>query len=280
MVGVKKLMRQVWYPAAHKFENSWSHGLETGVNNKATIYPIIMHDEANSAKNLYTNPEHASFSTLGKPNCYPESRVNDIFCDITYSLTKGALETDKLHAVRCAYMVIATAFKESLTVIDELSSTETQDVLELQSETTDRQCYPLYNGVDMPVRYTGAGDLNANVPGLTTDQKIEGVTFSTNDYYNALHYMTISGKLKKMQYGLKWFTLTRQHPTKRIRIHMKSSAKKINPYTFLGVMTYVPEVDTNYQIPTSGETTNINHVDVMARVRYNEWNQNFNMEKN
>ena len=152
MVGVKKLMRQVWYPLAHKFENSWSHGLETGANNGATIYPIIMHDEAVSPTSENTHPENPSFSTSAKPNCYPESKVNKIFAEFTFAMTKAALETDKIHAVKCAYMVIANSFKEDLNVIDELSSTETQDVLELQSEATDRQCYPLFNGVDMPVR--------------------------------------------------------------------------------------------------------------------------------
>ena len=59
------------------------------------------------------------------------------------------------------------SFLEDYIAIDELSSLETQDVLEMQSEATDRQGYPLYNAVDMVAKYTGSSTLATNVPGLT-----------------------------------------------------------------------------------------------------------------
>ena len=59
---------------------------------------------------------------------------------------------------------------------------------------------------DLPEPFTNAGDVGTLVPGLTADDSIEGVTFSNTAYYDALHYQTIEGKLKKVQSGLKRLT--------------------------------------------------------------------------
>jgi hypothetical protein len=279
-MAVKRLAKTTQYPQPHNDTFSWAHGLETATNDRATILPIIMYDEGLGAPSgRQTHPEHSSFSEVSYPNCFVDSRINRAYVELRFTLTKGALETDKIHALNIAFMPIFTAFKEDYTAIDEKSQWEVQDILELQTEDTDRQGYPLYNGVDMTEKYSGSCDLDAAVPGLTTDQGLEGVTFDVTQYYDALQFTTIAGKLKGAQGGLKWITLTRQKPTVKIRIRMRSAVKRMNPYSFFGVMTYVPQVDTDYQIPASGDVTNISHVYVDAKFRYNEWNENFSHNK-
>ncbi len=277
---VSVLRKITMYPRPHDLFHTWFMGLETGVANQETIYPIVMNDEGLGAPDSYTaNPENAAFVVSGGPNCFVESRVNNIVCEIIISLTKAAIETDKLPAVRMSYMPIFTAFLENLVAIDELSSLEVQDVLELTSESTDRQAYPLYNDIKMVERGSGTATLDAAMPGLTASQVLEGVAFSSAIYYDAIHYYTIAGKLKKSQGGLRWFTLTQQNPVKRIRIRFSSKAKRMNPYTFFGVLLNLPKAGDGNQLPIATDTTNVQQISVMMRCRYNEWNENFDFSK-
>ncbi len=277
---MKKQMKTTWYAQPHTSQKSWSHGMETAALNQATIFPIVHHDEGlGNPSALATHPENAAFVVQDNTNCFPDSRVDNVFCQFTFALTKGALETDKVTGIKCAFMPIHTAFKEDLIAIDELTSIETQDVLELTSESTDRQAHPLYNDVKMVERYSNSALMATSMPGLTTTQVLEGVTFGHTGYYNSLHYLTIAGKMKTLQSGLKWFTLTRQHPIKVINIKFNSKSKYMNPYTFFGVLCYVPAIDSTVQIPNAAEVTNIPHVSVNVVTRYNEWNQNFDFRK-
>lgn len=280
MAGQTKLVKTKIYPRPHQVNLAYAHGLETGVNNEATIIPIARYDEGLGSPSSYSaNPQNASFAKYDGSNCYPESKVDSINVELNFALTKGALETDKLPAIRCAYMVIATSFLDDLEATDELTTSQVEDLLELQHNTTDRWTAPLFNGVDMPAFAGTLQNLGAGEDGLTTDQKLEGVTFSPNAYYQALQFYTNAPKIRKTQFGLKWFTLTRNHPVKKIRIHIKSKAKYMNPYTFLGVMTYVPASDSIYQYAPASDTTNINHVYVSCAGRYNEWNEKYDMER-
>ncbi len=110
-------------------------------------------------------------------------------------------------------------------------------------------------------------------------QPIEAVNFNPGTYYDAIHYMTIAGKLRNITGGLKWFTLTKERPFRTFKIKLRSKVKRMNPYTFFGVLTGVPPVDTFDQIPLAADTTNVTHVHVDWTVRYNEWNENFDFEK-
>jgi hypothetical protein len=176
-------------------------------------------------------------------------------------------------------MPIHMAFKNDYIAIDEKSQKEVQDVLCMQTESTDRQGYPLYNGVKMVEKFNGMGTLDANVPGLTTNTIIEGVTFDPESFYDMGQYMTNSGKLKTCHSGLRWFTLSRQKPVFKIRIKLNSKTKFMNPYTFFGLLTYVPKSDHPFQLTTTAETTNGSHVMVTQQTRYNEWNPDFNFKK-
>ncbi len=280
MVGQTKLMRTKWYPRPHDLRHSWNHGLETAVQNVGTMYPIVMYDEGLGTPSAYeANPENAAFVEDGAPNNFVGSRLDLILAKFRFSMTKAALETDNLHVITGMFMPVFLSFKEDYTAIDELSSAEIQDILELQTETTDRQGFPLYNNVKMVEKYANSALLAATVPGLTTTQVMEGITFSPNAYYDMLHYMTNSGKLKSVQGGMNWFTLTRDRPTKTIKIKLRRKSKAMNPYNFFGVIIYFPAVGSNEQVHVAADTTNVSHVTVDTWCRYNEWNPDFNFKK-
>ncbi len=279
----KKTVRQMkttWYARPHNFQNTWMHGLETGVTNSATMYPLIMYDEGLGTPSDYeANPEHASFVEAGEPNCYPESRIDNVYMNLRFSLTKAALETDNLHAIKCGFMMIHTAFAEDLTAEDELSGLDIKEILELDSETVDRQTYPLWNDVNLTESIVNLADLPTNVPSLLGDQQIEGIAFQTSVYYDALNYYTNSGKLKKVQSGLKWFTLTRNKPYREFKLFIHPKNKFMNPYSFMGCLINVPPIGTFDQLPIAADTTNVNHVRVDMITRFLEWHGQFNMKR-
>ncbi len=274
-----RLMRTEWWPQPHGRQASVYFELDNTVID-TTIFPIMMYDEGLGTPSAQeTHPENAAFAITAEPNCFVNSRVDRINCQVRLSLTSKALD-DNLPAVRMAFMPIHMNFKEDYIAIDELTSIEVQDEIEMQTESTDRQGYPLYNGTDLPEVVAGTGIIGTNVPGLTTDQKIEGVAFNDFTFYNALHYLTIEGKLKTVIGGLKWLTLTPNRPVATVNIHQHNSTKRMNEYAFRGVMVHVPEVGGFNQIVATGDiTAATNYVRCDVWYRYNEWNPDFIFQK-
>lgn len=280
-----RLMKTRWFPRPHDEQYSYAHGMEhtTGGSGKQAVLNLVaMNDEGLGAPSAYNaNPEHASFAEADMPNCYPESLIDAMTVELLISLTKDALETDKLPAVRIATMPIFTSF-DDIIALDKTSTLDIGEILELQRESTDYQCYPLYNGNDVMAGASGvAPTLHANVPGLTTDQTLEYVSFDKNTFYDALQYYTTRNKLKNCQGGLKWFTLTRNKPFVKIKYFIRSKVKRMNDYTQFSVMTYVPLSSSVAQqlVSTADTTVDLQHVNVSLSVRFNEWNPNFNFER-
>ncbi len=274
-----KLMKTRWFPRPHDMDHKISFNLE-GATGHFTSYPLVGYDEALGAPDSYNaNPEHASFVEINEPNCFPGSRIDSFKTTLEFALSKGTITTDAIPAVKFGFLPYALAFKEDYTAIDELSSVEIQDVLELQTEDTDRQGFPLYNGTDFTLPYTGSGTLGTNVPGLTGGQIIEDVGFDIGQFYDALQYMTISNKLKSLVGGLKWFTLTANRPNRSFKIFLTSKVRRMNPYAHCGVIICCPKTDTLQQYATAADTTVIMHAICRITSRFLEWHQGFDMER-
>jgi hypothetical protein len=263
------------YPNVHNMMHKFLLTADGGTSGRlATIIPCIMQDEglgAPSSKN--THPENASFSVDTSPNCYPDSKVNFARCDIDLSLTKGAWNTDNTEVLKAFVFPIYTAFLENLTAKDEVTANEVEDILELQHETTDRQTYPLWNGTDLTADGT-KGDLASSVPGLTTDQSIEGVDLNLNTIYNALQYYTNGGVVRKSIGKIRGINISRKRNV-RMSFRLKSKSKRMNPYTFWGIAIILPNETAYEQQVHNGDLTAIDHLIVRSTCRYNEWNENF-----
>ncbi len=170
----KVLLKEEHYPLVHTDELHFKLSADATQNTKGgTIVPILMQDEGRgSPATISTHPENSAFAVYAGPNCFPDSRVNKIFAKFNISLTKHCWNVDKIEELVVFMLPIYTSFLENLTANDELSGNNIEELLELQHETTDRQVFPIYNGVKL------TGDtlaLGADVPGLTTNQNIEGV---------------------------------------------------------------------------------------------------------
>ncbi len=162
-------MVQRKFDRLHDTRVQWAASLRTGTTTHGTIIPLIMNDDALGDPMSYnTNPEHASFTEEAQPNCYPDSEIRNFRTTLEIQALPGLWDSlttgNKWQSPKISYALIACAFPEDLDAIDEISGLSLKAILELQKETTDRQCYPLYNAVDL----LGVPTLlHANVPGLT-----------------------------------------------------------------------------------------------------------------
>lgn len=243
-----------------------------------TCIPIIMNDEGKGDPSAYNaHVEHTSFAEANEPNCYPESRINKIFAKFMFSLNKASWVTDNEEMLRFCVIPIYIAFKESYIAIDEKSSDEIQDILNLQTEATDRQGFPLFNGVKI------SGDVlevGANVPGLTTNTNLEAVDFDTEKLYDALQYYTNKGKLSSVIGKIKWMQVGRRKATSmRFNIRLSPTVKRMNSYTLCAVIIHVPDSHKPQQYSTGTSFTTATVLNVSYHCRFNEWNENFDMTK-
>ncbi len=276
----KKLMKTTWYPQPHDIRGGCSFELDnTTLDN--TIVPFCFYDEGLGTPSAReTNPRNAAFAVVNdEANCFVDSRVNNIFAEFRFSMAKQAL-IDNIPNIRFATMPIWMAFKENYTAIDELSTFEIQDILELQTESTDRQGFPLFvAATDLPEISSGRANLGANQPGLDTDVGLEGVVFDVNAYYDMIHYMTNGNMLAKSTGGLRWQVLTQNRPYIVNRFSMNPKVKRMNEYTFGGLLIIVPTAGQSEQSMALTELTVAkNYVHVDWAIRYNEWNENFHHE--
>ncbi len=273
----KKLMKDTWYPQPHNIRGSTSFELDDETLN-STIIPFCFYDEGLGTPTAKeTNPRNAAFVLVAdEANCFVGSRINNIFAEFRFSLASFALDQN-IPAIRFATMPLYFAFLEDYTAIDELSSLETRDVLHMQTETTDRQGGPLYvAATDLPGG--GGADLGANTPFLDTDVGLEAVAFSPGVYYNAIHFHTTGAKYQSIAGGLHWHTLTHNRPFMNLRFNINPKTKRMNEFTYGGLLVHFPiggDEDQNFEAAEIAGAQNMVHM--QWQIRYNEWNEDFNM---
>ncbi len=266
------------YPRPHDIKVSWNQSIDSA-NQYSTTLPLIMYNEGLGAPSAYkAHPGHASFAETDDPTCYPEARIDSINAMLNVSLSKAAIETDAVQQVRFGVQHIAGAF-EDWKALDDMSAETVEDVLHMQTETTDRQVYPLYNAQNMFTQWASSSLLHANVPGLTASQDLEGDSFDIDAYHDAIQYKSTSPILRKVSSAIKWFTLSRNKTFLNLPIRIAAAAKFMNEYAGQFVRILSPIISDHYQYHTAGDTTAAPHLNITLKCRYNEWHDGFNFER-
>ncbi len=278
---VKMMSKTEHYAQPHDMLNAFAFELDDATLD-STIYPFAFYDEGMGAPTaLETHPENAAFVVVSdQANCFINSRINLVIANIRFNLTSFFFDHN-IPAVRLAFMPIHMAFIDDYTAIDELSTLEVQDVLEMQTESTDNQGGPLYvAATDLPERTASDALLATTTPFLDTDTGLEAVAFSSPQFYDMMHFMTNSGKLKAASGGLHWTVLDANHPVKDFDIRIVPKVKRMNKFTYFGLLVHCPINTANDQIAKAGDiTAATQYVDCTVRCRYSEWNLDFNSRK-
>ncbi len=236
---------------------------------------------------IEVNPRNTNYVVdTGSVIC-EESIVQQITIKKVYIMTEGAIETDKLSAIKVSSLKIMGVFKEAWNPIDELTSKEVEDVVETTYENTKMDVTPKFTGTALsstllyPVSTItmaeGFADIN-----LTTDLTYEKVNFSQDDYFNSKKYYTNGGAVNVVAPVMENQILNRN------RRHYTSYQNKFLPKKmrfgrralFFGeIFQLLRYTDVNQVMETLAAPTNITHVEFKVIVSFNEWNREFNQKR-
>ncbi len=273
----------VWQnPLPHDFTFSFGLDMDDAAATKnSTIIPFVMQDNAIiDYETIKTNKENADFAVVAKPNCAAGSYVPK--CSVSWVGFSPAAE---VNIMKFKYMDIHTAMLNRLDAFDKKTGNDIETILELTHEVTDEQTIPLWNTVKI---YEGhhVQDLPAEVPGLSTNQQPEGVAFDLEMYFDALHYYTNRQMLRTLTGRMLNYELSRPvvdnirtdaRVAKYFNTRMPKIASYMNPYAFYGGLFHCPQVGTQNQYMTT--TTAIEHLTILGRCRFNEYNPDFNFAR-
>ncbi len=263
------------YPLMHDMEFQFSLNAEDETKN-STLVPIMFQDSlAQTLATTYVNPKSASFEVSAQPNCSPESIVPQLQLSFKCSLTKGAIETDKIRSLSLNYMFINGAFLNRLDATDDKTGFDIETILELTHETDEEQVIPLWANVKL----SDGSLVPTGVEGLTTTQVYESVAFDKELFFDAMQYYTNNHMLRTMAPSMKTILLKRDYPYTRSGTKPVAPICKFqNPYSFGFLLFHLPQVGSIDQYGLASETTNIPHVTVSGKIRFPEWNKGFFQE--
>ncbi len=252
-----------------------------GTTKNSTIVPLFkMTEECNAPENVEVNPTNDNFAIDGGTACHRGSIIDKLRLEMRMDLSKVAIETDKVRQLEVMWAPIYTAFLDSLDASDEKTGADIETIYELQHETTNKDTFPLYanvklTGTSMNLSTVGfaedLGDL-----GLTTTAVIEAVAMSEiRVLFNQMRYYTNSGMMKKVVPRWHRVRLSRDRPYFTVQRFINKTVKRMNPYTFCGILFTLAQVGSPEQFGLASETTDIDHVNVKMTWNYEEWNTAF-----
>ncbi len=275
--------RSAEYPLPHSTAFGFSLA---GVNEtkNTTIYSIFHASEsAVNPETVEVNPSNAAFAEDAGACIHPGSIIPKVRLTFQAHLTDAAVETDKLRALKFYYMPIYTAFIDTLEAEDTRigATSEIQDIIGLSSNSASKRVLPLYSGTDMlnpsnvglsTIPYT---ETFANY-GLTTNALIESVAFDKQVWLDALHYYSNQGMLRKVCGPMKQVTVTRDRPFNFFSNNFTNPmVKRGNPFTFCGIMFHMDLIGSVDQYHAFDGATDVAHITIGGRVRFDEWNSSF-----
>ncbi len=281
----KDWSRQTWkYPQPH--DCVFGFGLDcddTAATKNSTIAPIFFQDNALvDYETVKTNPENEDFAVSSDFNVRAGSYIPS--CMVSWHAWSPSTEVD---VMRFMTMPIYTSMLNRLDAFDKKTGTDVESILQMQHETTDEQAYPLWNNTKI---YEGhkTQDYPTNVPGLTTTQQPEGVAFALETFWDAMHYYTNRQMLRQVTGRMKSHYVTGDL-SKTVRMSDKivsgysrtvpSMCKFQHPYTGCYMLFHVPQAGSFYQYANTGDVTAVEHLSVYGRVRFNEYNPDFNFAR-
>ncbi len=276
--------KQTWsHPLPHDFTFSFGLGIDNLSDQNSTFIPYVMQDNAIiDYETIKTNKENDDFAVVAKPNCAAGSYVPK--CTVAWK----AFSPVEIKLMQFHTMKIHTAMLSRLDAFDKKTGNDIETILELTHETTDEQAYGLHTNVKLFEGHL-VQDLPAEIPGLDTNQQPEAINFDMELYFDALHYYTNREMLRSVTdrmktHTLKSYVVSINSPIRDIIVtdydsRMPSVCKYMNPYTLYGEIFHAPKTGSKNQVQLGSAVTDLEHLTILGRVRFNEYNPDFNFSR-
>ncbi len=279
--------RLTWqYPRIHNFEFGFGLSAEAATKGHTIVNYLMQNNAIIDYEDIKTNPENADFAVVAYPDVCAGSYIPKVH--VGYQMYVPPSDTEIVH-LRVDTMGIHTSMLNRLDAFDKKTGNDIETILELEHETTDEKCYPIYNGTKL-FESGGTYDMAplsgfASI-GLTTDGQPEGVAFDKEMFFDAMHYYTNKEMLKQVTDKMRSHIVSeplvphgRIIVSKSITMNTPPLCKFANPYDYCGELFSVPQVGSRTQYHLAGETIAIEHLQVKGFVRFYEYNPDFNFAR-
>ena len=196
--------------------------------------------------------------------------------NVTWVAVIPPVDTTIVH-LKFDSMMIGTSMLNRLDASDKKTGNDIETILELEHETGDEICYPIFNGTKL---FESGGTFDTTFKdgfadvGLGTDLQPEGVAFDKEMFFDAMHYYTNKEMLKLVTNRMRNYTLSEPlvpHGSSIVvsskTLNVPSLCKFQHPYTYCGELFHVPQVGSRTQLMLKGF------------VRFYEFNPDFNFAR-
>ncbi len=280
---------QMEYPLPHQFDYNFGLSAEIATKNATMVTLIKSYEAMNAADAIEVNPSHSAFLEETGPVCQVDSIIPRLNISMSAMMTQtsagGAL--DDIKVLKFHWMPIYMSFIDTYEAMENETNAEVEDVIEMQHTVAQKDGNPLWSNTDLlesaTTGYLAHPVNTVNITGtftttdLTTDLKMESIAFDPDHMFDILSYGSNSSMLRKVmgQYHTEYITQDRTW-VRNSNNFTHPSVKRMNEYTFCGVIFYLPLVDSSQQFGNGTDITETkNQIDFKIRVRYDEWNSQF-----
>ncbi len=252
----------------------------------STILPLLLSsdkggDGLSNPSNVEVNPKHSAFAEFAQVTCYNGSIIPNLRLRFSANITEPAYETDKIHRIPLEFMPIYMSFIEKYDSVNQEDGGDIKTLLNLTHSSTNKEGYINWSGTKM-AGFTS--NLPTEVPGLTTTQKMESTSWDKNKFWDNMKYGTNRKLLQQCVGNYRRVMVGRKFPfVYSNRGGTYPSVKRMNDYTFCGMLFHVPyaddaNFDNLYDITDITSATTAIHI--TYSIMFDEWNPNFEQMNN
>ncbi len=275
-----------YYPRVHNFDFGFGLSAENTLKASTIVTWFAQNNSIVDYETIKTNPENADFAVVNYPDVCAGSVIPRVMVD--YSMYVPSTDAE-IVILNMNTMKIHISMLNRLDAFDKKTGNDIETILELEHATDDEMTYPIFNGTKL---FEAGGTLDTTFKdgfadvGLGTDLQPEGVAFDKELFFDAKQFYTNKSMLNLVTSKMRSYKIVEPiipHGQAIVHNHYNtptpSLCKFANPYMFCGELFHLPQVASIDQYHVAGDTTAIEHIRVKGRVRFAEYNSDFNFSR-
>ncbi len=210
-------------------------------------------------------------------NCVTNSIIPKVAFNFSATMSEDMIEVSKARAIRFKWFPFYMSFNDYIAEDDRTGLT-IANLMETSGDTTQEEIFPLYDDTKLLNAWT----MPTAQAGLTASQVMENVAWDESLFYDALKYYGNGRKLSAMLGPIRSVTVTRDRPYFYASNNFTAPrVKRMNSYSYCGVMFYVPKEGTNNQILELLTCTDSkSSLFFRGRTSFQEWNKSWLQDEN
>ena len=280
------------YPLTHNFNYQFSLAVKDVAQNSYMATILRYSNIATGVEAVEVNPGHASYLQDTGPLCYLGSIIPRVNIKMTAWIDNDAKNqaysagaTGPIHSAYFKWMPIYGGFLEAWTPEDLKTGTKVSDILQLTTNATQDDVVPTHDGnnndyaQNHPLSAVAHAEDYADY-GLSVNAIMEDVDYNDDTFWDAMQFYSNGPALRKVTGKWRHAYVKREGYYKH---HSNKFAhpnvKRINPYTYCGILFHMPTTGQFSQLLRSDETGDVQTVNVDLEVYYEEWNPEFDQTR-